>query len=97
MRREVQLPGHKLRDICGRCSHTSSTGSLVCGERGKALGSGKRLELLAQGERSVEALAQRAADLLARVQAGEVVVLDVRPAEEYAAGHVPGAGLYPGR
>lgn len=29
--------------------------------------------------------------LLARVQRGEVVVLDVRPAEEYAAGHVPGA------
>ncbi|NUU21710.1 MAG: metalloregulator ArsR/SmtB family transcription factor [Streptomycetaceae bacterium] len=30
-------------------------------------------------------------DLLARVRAGEVVVLDVRPAEEYAAGHIPGA------
>jgi rhodanese-related sulfurtransferase/DNA-binding transcriptional ArsR family regulator len=30
-------------------------------------------------------------ELLARAQAGEVVVLDVRPAEEYAAGHVPGA------
>lgn len=29
--------------------------------------------------------------LLARVQAGDVVVLDVRPAEEYAAGHIPGA------
>ncbi|MEV0740532.1 metalloregulator ArsR/SmtB family transcription factor [Streptomyces sp. NPDC050549] len=30
-------------------------------------------------------------ELLARVAAGEVVVLDVRPAEEYAAGHIPGA------
>jgi rhodanese-related sulfurtransferase/DNA-binding transcriptional ArsR family regulator len=31
------------------------------------------------------------ADLLARARAGQVVVLDVRPAEEYAAGHIPGA------
>ena len=30
-------------------------------------------------------------DLLARAASGEVVVLDVRPAEEYAAGHIPGA------
>lgn len=30
-------------------------------------------------------------DLLARAAAGQVVVLDVRPAEEYAAGHIPGA------
>ncbi len=30
-------------------------------------------------------------DLLRRAQAGEVTVLDVRPAAEYAAGHVPGA------
>jgi rhodanese-related sulfurtransferase/DNA-binding transcriptional ArsR family regulator len=30
-------------------------------------------------------------ELLARAHAGEVVVLDVRPAEEYAAGHIPGA------
>jgi rhodanese-related sulfurtransferase len=135
---------------------------------GKALGSGKRLELLdllAQGERSVDALARAAGlgvttcsahlqtlrqaglvatrrdgtkihyrlagpdvaalyarmrdvaaahsaqvaaardaylgpgdaeqvtrdELLRRIKAGEVVVLDVRPAEEYAAGHIPGA------
>jgi rhodanese-related sulfurtransferase/DNA-binding transcriptional ArsR family regulator len=135
---------------------------------GKALGSGKRLELLdllAQGERSVDALARAAglglttasahlqslrqaglvttrrdgtrihyrlagddvADLYARLRdvaaahladvdaarqaylgpddvtaidrdellrqakAGDVVVLDVRPVEEYAAGHIPGA------
>lgn len=31
------------------------------------------------------------AELLARVRAGDVVVLDVRPAEEYGAGHIPGA------
>jgi rhodanese-related sulfurtransferase/DNA-binding HxlR family transcriptional regulator len=30
-------------------------------------------------------------ELLSRVRQGEVVVLDVRPPEEYAAGHVPGA------
>jgi rhodanese-related sulfurtransferase/DNA-binding transcriptional ArsR family regulator len=138
---------------------------------GKALGSGKRLELLdllAQGERTVEALARaaelglstasahlqtlkqaglvatrregtkiyyrlagadvaalyalvrsvasahlsdvetaRAAylgpdtehvtrkELLQRVRSGEVTVLDVRPAEEYAAGHIPGAVSIP--
>ena len=32
-----------------------------------------------------------AAELLARARKGLVTVLDVRPAEEYAAGHVPGA------
>ncbi|MFI9816833.1 ArsR/SmtB family transcription factor [Saccharothrix variisporea] len=31
------------------------------------------------------------AELLDRVRSGEVTVLDVRPAEEYAAGHIPGA------
>ncbi len=31
------------------------------------------------------------AELLRRVRAGEVTVLDVRPAEEYRAGHIPGA------
>jgi rhodanese-related sulfurtransferase/DNA-binding transcriptional ArsR family regulator len=30
-------------------------------------------------------------DLLARVEAGDTVILDVRPAEEYRAGHIPGA------
>jgi rhodanese-related sulfurtransferase len=30
-------------------------------------------------------------ELLRRVKAGEVTVLDVRPAEEYRAGHLPGA------
>ncbi len=34
-------------------------------------------------------------ELLARVRAGEVVVLDVRPEEEYTAGHVPGARSLP--
>lgn len=32
-----------------------------------------------------------AAELLARARTGEVTVLDVRPAEEFAAGHLPGA------
>ncbi len=34
-------------------------------------------------------------ELLARARAGEVVVLDVRPAEEYSAGHIPGARSFP--
>ena len=41
-------------------------------------------------------------ELLRRAEAGEVYVIDVRPAEEYAAGHIPGAvsiplGDLPGR
>ena len=35
--------------------------------------------------------AVRGEELLRRVRQGEVVVLDVRPAEEYQAGHIPGA------
>lgn len=31
------------------------------------------------------------AELQARAAAGDIVILDVRPAEEYAAGHIPGA------
>ncbi len=34
-------------------------------------------------------------ELLRRVRSGDVVVLDVRPAVEYAAGHVPGAVSVP--
>jgi rhodanese-related sulfurtransferase/DNA-binding transcriptional ArsR family regulator len=34
-------------------------------------------------------------ELLRRAQSGEVLVLDVRPAEEYAAGHIPGAVSVP--
>ena len=34
-------------------------------------------------------------ELLRRVRAGEVTVLDVRPAEEYTAGHIPGAVSVP--
>ncbi len=33
----------------------------------------------------------RQEDLLSRAQSGEVVVVDVRPREEYEAGHIPGA------
>jgi len=33
----------------------------------------------------------RRADLVARLAEGSVTVLDVRPADEYAAGHIPGA------
>ncbi|MGH3821243.1 MAG: rhodanese-like domain-containing protein [Pseudonocardiaceae bacterium] len=34
-------------------------------------------------------------ELLRRAQAGDVVVLDVRPASEFAAGHIPGAVSIP--
>ncbi len=34
-------------------------------------------------------------DLMRRVRAGEVTVLDVRPVEEYRAGHIPGAVSIP--
>jgi rhodanese-related sulfurtransferase len=34
-------------------------------------------------------------ELLRRVRAGEVTVLDVRPSEEYRAGHIPGARSIP--
>lgn len=34
-------------------------------------------------------------ELLRRMQAGDVTVLDVRPADEFAAGHVPGARSIP--
>ncbi len=34
-------------------------------------------------------------ELLHRVQAGDVTILDVRPAEEYHAGHIPGAVSIP--
>ncbi len=34
-------------------------------------------------------------ELAARLETGDVVLLDVRPAEEYAAGHIPGARSVP--
>jgi DNA-binding transcriptional ArsR family regulator len=34
-------------------------------------------------------------ELLRRLQAGDVTVIDVRPVEEYAAGHIPGAVSIP--
>jgi len=75
---------------------------------GKALANPARLEmldLLAQGERSVEDLAEARSylgdvaalepvapdELLRRMRDGQVLVLDVRPEAEYAAGHIPGA------
>jgi rhodanese-related sulfurtransferase len=37
----------------------------------------------------------RGPELLERLRAGEVLVLDVRPEDEYAAGHIPGARSMP--
>ena len=42
-----------------------------------------------QGREALEAVDRKA--LLKRVRRGEVIVLDVRPPEEYRAGHIPGA------
>ena len=42
-----------------------------------------------QGRRDLEPIDRH--DLVQRVRRGEVIVLDVRPAEEYRAGHIPGA------
>lgn len=44
---------------------------------------------LAGGEDAPEPLSR--ADLAARLAEGSVTVLDIRPADEYAAGHIPGA------
>src|SRR5439155_847888 len=49
-------------------------------EVAKALASGRRAEI---------------ADVLAQLERGEVVVLDVRPEAEYAAGHIAGARSLP--
>ncbi len=46
------------------------------------------------GERGVLEAVDRD-DLVQRVRRGSVTVLDVRPAEEYAAGHIPGARSMP--
>src|SRR5919199_276858 len=78
---------------------------------GKALASAHRLELLdllAQGERSVDELAreisQSPANTSAHLQvlrqgrlvdAGTVTLLDVRPAHEYRQGHIPSARSMP--
>ncbi|MEX2505028.1 MAG: metalloregulator ArsR/SmtB family transcription factor [Egicoccus sp.] len=52
-----------------------------------------RLEELASGylgrRGEIETISRD--ELLARVEAGEVIVVDVRPRAEYAAGHLPGA------
>lgn len=45
------------------------------------------------GKRPAEAV--DGPELLARVRRGEVVVLDVRPPEEYRSGHIPGARSIP--
>lgn len=68
------------------------------------------IELLAQGEKPVELLARQSrmdmrltsAHLkalrearLVETRSGDIVVIDVRPAQEYEAGHLPGARSMP--
>src|ERR671919_252158 len=71
---------------------------------GKAFSSPRRLELpdrLAEVERAAadylgeEVQRIGRSELLARLADGEVVLIDVRPAEEYAAGHIEGARSIP--
>jgi len=50
---------------------------------------------LAEATEGIEAL--DAGELAARLEAEELLVLDLRPAEEYAAGHIPGAISLPAR
>lgn len=42
-----------------------------------------------EGQRELDAVDRQT--LMERIQAGEVIVIDVRPSEEYRAGHIPGA------
>jgi rhodanese-related sulfurtransferase/DNA-binding transcriptional ArsR family regulator len=46
-------------------------------------------------ERRADLEAIQGEELVRRVRGGEVTVLDVRPAEEFAAGHIPGARSIP--
>jgi DNA-binding transcriptional ArsR family regulator len=55
-----------------------------------AAAAGMRSQLLPDGVRVIDR-----AELLDRSLRGEVLVLDVRPSEEYAAGHLPGAVSIP--
>ncbi len=56
----------------------------------KRLAEVEQIRLRFLGERHrMEAVDKQ--ELLSRVRAGEVMVLDVRPTEEYLAGHIPGA------
>jgi rhodanese-related sulfurtransferase len=54
---------------------------------------GEILREIGAGAQGTERVTRR--ELLARVAAGDVVVLDVRPAPEYDAGHIPGAVSLP--
>ncbi|MCL4434456.1 MAG: metalloregulator ArsR/SmtB family transcription factor [Actinobacteria bacterium] len=51
------------------------------------------LQEIGTGARSTKRVSR--AELLDKVRSGEVVVLDVRPTEEYQAGHIPGAVSMP--
>jgi len=64
---------------------------LLAESQGEELGRVARGFLQARGQ--LEAVDQDA--LLARVARGDVTVIDVRPAEEFLAGHIPGAHSVP--
>ena len=54
---------------------------------------GQILREIGAGQRSTERVTRT--ELLRRVKAGDVIVIDVRPQEEYEAGHIPGARAVP--
>jgi rhodanese-related sulfurtransferase len=76
---------------------SDSVGELWAALRAVAAEHVAGIERLAEdylGDRSrLEALSRH--ELVARLAAGEVVVLDVRPTPEFAAGHIPGARSVP--
>ncbi len=69
--------------LCRRCASVAQT----------HLAETERARLAYLGDDDVEQVPRE--ELLRRAEAGDVVVLDVRPAEEYAAGHIPGAVSIP--
>ena len=74
-----------------------ATMRLVARERSadvdRALASYLAVGSLGDGDADVQEISRE--QLLDRLSAGEVMLLDVRPAEEYAAGHIPGARSVP--
>src|SRR6266511_3974508 len=69
------------------CSWTA--GLLPCSTEHWTIREGRRMEGREAKDRLYEQFAR--AELVERAARGEVVILDVRPTEEFVAGHIPGA------
>jgi len=79
----ARLPDARAASIAYLASGTRAAGGEVGGAGPPGAAGGEPAEPVARGE------------LLRRARAGEVLVLDVRPFAEYAAGHIPGAVSVP--